>query len=208
MPAPSSAITQFFFEAETFFRFRDRAVKAGITRRSSPASCRSRTGPAPSASPPAAARRVPAWLDEAFTAAIRDGREDLLATAICTELCSELLEGGVEDLHFYTLNKPQLTRDVVHALGIARPRRWKRSPSAASVVPLPSPQVPLPRGEREAPEWPAPGPSAIGRRGVALSKRRADILSLPDRSPPAQAPTAGNWRSGCRSGVFSLDRSV
>jgi 5,10-methylenetetrahydrofolate reductase len=43
----------------------------------------------------------------------------LLATALCTELCTELLEGGVEDLHFYTLNKPHLTRNVVHALGIA-----------------------------------------------------------------------------------------
>jgi methylenetetrahydrofolate reductase (NADPH) len=61
---------------------------------------------------------VPAWLDEAFAAAKRDGREELLATAVCTELCTDLVEGGVEDLHFYTLNKPHLTRDVVHALGI------------------------------------------------------------------------------------------
>ncbi|KKK60735.1 hypothetical protein LCGC14_3021380 [marine sediment metagenome] len=47
-----------------------------------------------------------------------DGREDLLATALATELCSELVENGVEDLHFYTLNKPHLTRDIAHALGI------------------------------------------------------------------------------------------
>ncbi len=38
--------------------------------------------------------------------------------SLCTELCTDLLEGGVEDLHFYTLNKPTLSRDVAHALGI------------------------------------------------------------------------------------------
>jgi len=57
-------------------------------------------------------------LDDAFTKAARDGREDLLATAQATELCSELIDEGVEDLHFYTLNKPHLTREVCHALGI------------------------------------------------------------------------------------------
>ncbi len=57
-------------------------------------------------------------LDEAFTRAIRDDRHDLLAIAQCTTLCTALLEGGVEDLHFYTLNKPHLTREVAHALGI------------------------------------------------------------------------------------------
>ena len=54
----SSAITQFFFEAETFLRFRDGCVKAGITgRRSSPASCRSKVGTVRSALPPGAAPR-------------------------------------------------------------------------------------------------------------------------------------------------------
>ena len=33
-------------------------------------------------------------------------------------MCSELIEGGVENLHFYTLNRPELTRDVCHALGV------------------------------------------------------------------------------------------
>jgi methylenetetrahydrofolate reductase (NADPH) len=43
----------------------------------------------------------------------------LLATALATELCSELLDGGVDHLHFYTLNRPTLSRDIVHALGLA-----------------------------------------------------------------------------------------
>jgi len=58
------------------------------------------------------------WLVEAFEKATRDERETLLATAVATELCSELLAGGVEHLHFYTLNRPELTRDICHALGV------------------------------------------------------------------------------------------
>ena len=114
----SSAITQFFFNADTFFRFRDACVRAGITAPIIP-------GILPITSWEGAkkfARRcgtsVPAKLDEAFTTAGRDGREDLLALTHCTALCDRLLQGGVEDLHFYTLNRPQLTREVVRALGI------------------------------------------------------------------------------------------
>ncbi|TVS01554.1 MAG: 5,10-methylenetetrahydrofolate reductase, partial [Rhodobacteraceae bacterium] len=61
---------------------------------------------------------VPQWLDDAFEKAARDGREDLLATALCTEMCDRLVREGVEDLHFYTLNRAHLTRDVCHALGV------------------------------------------------------------------------------------------
>lgn len=114
----SSAITQFFFEAESFFRFRDACGKAGIDAPIIP-------GILPVTSW-AGARRfaercgttVPRWLDDAFAHAVRDGREELLATAIATELCDDLLRGGVEDLHFYTLNRPHLTRDICFALGI------------------------------------------------------------------------------------------
>ncbi|MDZ4135218.1 MAG: methylenetetrahydrofolate reductase, partial [Paracoccaceae bacterium] len=36
----------------------------------------------------------------------------------CTELCDTLIGEGVEDLHFYTLNRPHLTREVCRALGV------------------------------------------------------------------------------------------
>lgn len=114
----SSAITQFFFEAETFFRFRDACAASGISAPIIP-------GILPITSWEGAKRfaqrcgtTVPGWLDDAFAHAVRDGREQLLATAIATELCDDLLQDGVEDLHFYTLNRPHLTRDICHALGI------------------------------------------------------------------------------------------
>ena len=115
----SSALTQFFFDAETFFRFRDRCAKAGIDAPILPGilPIENWTGVRKFAT--ACGLPIPSWIDEAFFAAERDGRSELLATAMCTELCTELLEGGVEHLHFYTLNKPHLTRDVVHALGLA-----------------------------------------------------------------------------------------
>jgi methylenetetrahydrofolate reductase (NADPH) len=34
-------------------------------------------------------------------------------------MCSALIEGGVDHLHFYTLNKPSMTHDICHALGIS-----------------------------------------------------------------------------------------
>lgn len=114
----TSAITQFFFEAETFFRFRDACVAAGINAPIIPGIMPITSWTGLKKFSQSCGTTLPAWLDTAFMAAIRDGRTDLLATAVCTELCSDLIEGGVEDLHFYTLNRPELTRDVCHALGI------------------------------------------------------------------------------------------
>jgi len=112
------AITQFFFEAETFLRFRDRCEKAGITAPIVPGILPIENWKGASNFARRCGASIPPLLDDAFTKAARDGREDLLATAHATELCSELIDEGVEDLHFYTLNKPHLTREVCHALGI------------------------------------------------------------------------------------------
>lgn len=114
----SEAITQFFFETETFFRFRDACAAAGINAPIIPGILPIENWVGARKFALSCGTQVPAWLDEAFDKAIRDNRHDLLATALATELCSDLLEGGVEDLHFYTLNRPELTRDVCHALGV------------------------------------------------------------------------------------------
>lgn len=113
------AITQFFFEADTFFRFRDACADAGINAPIVPGilPVQSWTGVQKFAA--SCGTHIPPALGQAFEKAERDGRSDLLATAVATELCSKLLEGGADHLHFYTLNDPHLTRDVVHALGLA-----------------------------------------------------------------------------------------
>lgn len=114
----SEAITQFFFEADTFFRFRDACVKAGITTPILPGILPIENWKGTRNFAKRCGTEIPQWLNAAFETAERDGRCDLLATAICTELCSDLMEGGVDALHFYTLNRPELTRDVCHALGV------------------------------------------------------------------------------------------
>ena len=113
-----SAITQFFFEAETFFRFRDACAKAGIDAPIIPGILPIENWSGVAKFAARCGAHVPAWLTEAFEKAQRDGHHDLLATALCAELCTDLIEGGVDQLHFYTLNKPALTRDVCHALGV------------------------------------------------------------------------------------------
>ncbi len=113
-----SAITQFFFEADTFFRFRDACEKAGIDAPIIPGILPIENWAGVAKFAARCGAHVPAWVSEAFEKAVRDDRHDLLATALCTELCSDLIEGGVDRLHFYTLNKPSLTRDVCHALGV------------------------------------------------------------------------------------------
>ena len=115
----SSAITQFFFSADTFFRFRDACVAAGITAPIIPGILPIQSWDATKRFAARCGTVVPARLDEGFAMAIRDGREELLALTHCTGLCDRLIEGGVEDLHFYTLNRPHLTREVVRALGLA-----------------------------------------------------------------------------------------
>ena len=114
-----SAITQFFFEAETYFRFRDACIAAGIDVPIIPGILPIESWKGTKRFAERCGARVPEWLEQAFAAAERDDRAELLSVALANELCSELIDGGVPGLHFYTLNKPDLTRDIVHALGLA-----------------------------------------------------------------------------------------
>ncbi len=115
----SSAITQFFFEAETFLRFRDACAAAGIAAPIIPGILPIENWGGVKRFAERCGAPVPARLDAEFETAARDGRAELYSIVQCTTLCTRLIDEGVEDLHFYTLNKPHLTREVVHALGLA-----------------------------------------------------------------------------------------
>jgi methylenetetrahydrofolate reductase (NADPH) len=112
------AITQFFFEADSFLRFRDICAAAGITAPITPGILPITNWTNARKFADRCGAKIPDWIDPAFDAAIRDDRHDLLATALCTELCSDLIDEGVDSLHFYTLNRPDLTREVCRALGV------------------------------------------------------------------------------------------
>lgn len=114
----AGAITQFFFENETFYRFRDACVAAGIHAPILPgilpiddfdktASFAARCG-----------TFVPEWMHRAYANAETQADHDLLSVAIAAEQCDDLLSNGVPHLHLYTLNKPELPWQVCRALGV------------------------------------------------------------------------------------------
>lgn len=113
----TSAITQFFFEAEDFLRFRDRCLAAGITQKITPGILPIENWKKTRAFAQRCGTTTPDWMDKAFANAEQTDTERLLSTAVCTELCDDLLIEGVENLHFYTLNDATLTREVCKCLG-------------------------------------------------------------------------------------------
>lgn len=123
-----SAITQFFFEADTFERFRDRVADAGIDIPLIPGLLPIENWAKTLDFARRCGAQVPVWLSEIFERADRDGHEDLLAMSLCSELASDLIDLGVEDLHFYTLNKAELTSGVLTALG------YRNEPNFAKVA--------------------------------------------------------------------------
>lgn len=114
----TSAITQFFFDADTFFRFRDQCEREGVTARIIPGILPIQSWGGARRFAERCGTSVPQWAEDAFTAA---GKEDeaQLALEICVKLCEDLAAGGADILHFYTLNKPELVLQVCAALGVA-----------------------------------------------------------------------------------------
>lgn len=112
----TSAITQFFFDADTFFRFRDECVAAGITGTIIPGILPIISWEGAKKFAARCGTNVPAALDAEFSAAIQAGREQEFSLEQCKALCAKLIAGGVEDLQFYTLNRPHLTREVALSL--------------------------------------------------------------------------------------------
>jgi len=112
------AITQFFFDSEKFFRFRDAAAAAGIDAELVPgilpvsnvAQTRKFAG--------MCGAKIPDWMDNLF-----DGLDDhpaarqLIAATIAAEMCRKLYAGGVRHFHFYTLNRAELAYAICHLLG-------------------------------------------------------------------------------------------
>lgn len=114
----SEAVSQFFFDPETFLRFRDRCVAAGIDAPIVPGILPIEDFAKVSKFAGSCGAVIPDDLRAAFGVAQRDDRADLLAVAQAVELADRLVEEGCGHLHFYTLNKPELTRDVCTALGL------------------------------------------------------------------------------------------
>ena len=111
----SSAITQFFFENEDFLRYRDMAANAGITAPIIPGIIPVENFTKMLSFAEMCQAKVPEWMHQAFRNAGNEA--EILATAICADQCDELQAEGVDHLHFYTLNNPDLVYNICRALG-------------------------------------------------------------------------------------------
>lgn len=120
----SSAITQFFFAADTFFRFRDKCAAAGITAPIIPGVLPVQSWSGTKRFAATCNTTVPQWAEDMFGRATEQGPDALhqAATRSSVALCRDLLAGGVDQLHFYTLNRPGLTHDICEALGVQATR--------------------------------------------------------------------------------------
>src|SRR4051812_36784751 len=113
------AITQFFHEADTFFRFRDAAAAAGIDAEIVPGIMPVMNFAAVQRMSAMCNTAVPNWMGNLF-----DGLDDrpaarqLVSATIAAELCRRLYAGGVRNFHFYTLNRAELSYAICHLLGI------------------------------------------------------------------------------------------
>lgn len=114
----TEAITQFFFETDTFLRFRDACADAGISAPITPGILPITNWASAKAFAKRCGTPVPVDIATAFERAGRDDRADLFALTHCSDLCDALICEGVDALHFYTLNRPDLTLQVCRALGL------------------------------------------------------------------------------------------
>ena len=117
------AITQYFFDTSVYLRFLERCLAAGISAPIVP-------GIMPVSNFAQAAKfsamcgaSIPPWLGQMF-----EGTEDdaeirrMVAAVVAAEQVRVLQANGVDEFHFYTLNRPDLTYAIAHILGV-RPVR-------------------------------------------------------------------------------------
>ena len=117
------AISQFFFEPETFFRFRDKLAAAGITAPVLPGILPVSNVAQTRKFAAACGAHIPAWMDGLFEGLDHHpASRQLVAATVCAEFCRRLYAGGVRDFHFYTLNRAELSYAICHLLGL-RPER-------------------------------------------------------------------------------------
>jgi methylenetetrahydrofolate reductase (NADPH) len=116
------AITQFFFDTDIFLRYRDRCAAAGIRALLVPGILPITRFPQMLRFAARCGTSVPDWLHRRF-----DGLDDdsetrcMIAAHVAIEQVQRLRRHGVEEFHFYTLNRAELTYAICHAMGL-RPR--------------------------------------------------------------------------------------
>lgn len=115
----SRALTQFFMEPDTFLRFRDRATAAGINVPIIPGIIPISHFGRISSFAKRCGTDVPTWLAELFEGLDDDAEtRAMIAVSTACELCQHLRAEGVDDFHFFTLNRAELVYAICWRLGL------------------------------------------------------------------------------------------
>ena len=118
----SRAITQFFFDIDSYLRFRDRCATIGIDVEIVP-------GILPVSNFKQLQRmatitnvKIPSWMVKMYDGLDNDQTtRNLVGASIAMDMVKILSREGVKDFHFYTLNRSELTYAICHTLGV-RPK--------------------------------------------------------------------------------------
>lgn len=117
------AITQFFFDVNTYLRFMDKVDKAGITVPVVPGILPVTNFARVIDFAKTCGAEVPQWMAELFEGADDEPEtRKLVAATVAAEQCRVLNAHGVDAFHFYTLNRSDLTLAICHMLGV-KPKR-------------------------------------------------------------------------------------
>ena len=113
------AITQFFFENDLYFRYLDRVRARGIDIPIVPGILPVQNFKAATNFATRAGASVPAWLAERFHGLDNDpATRKLIAAAVAAEQVLDLVDRGVTNFHFYTMNRADLVYAICHLLGL------------------------------------------------------------------------------------------
>jgi methylenetetrahydrofolate reductase (NADPH) len=116
------AITQFFFDNDLYLRYLDRVHARGITIPIVPGILPVQNFKQVKAFAARCGASVPQWLAERFAGLDDDvATRKLIAAAVAAEQVIDLVDRGVTDFHFYTMNRADLVYAICHLLGL-RPK--------------------------------------------------------------------------------------
>jgi methylenetetrahydrofolate reductase (NADPH) len=125
------AITQFFFDTAVFLRFRDRCAAAGISASLVPGIMPITRFPQMLRMATRCGTHVPGWLIARFDGLDEDPEtRRMIAAAFAIAQVESLAREGVDEFHFYTLNRAELTYGICHALGVRAPGQATSAQSA------------------------------------------------------------------------------
>lgn len=116
------AITQFFFDNDLYERYVERVRRAGIYIPVVPGVLPIHNFKQVANFSKRAGTRIPAWLADRFDGLDNDPQTHMLVSAaLAAEQVNDLIERGLNDFHFYTMNRSDLAFAICHLLGVRAP---------------------------------------------------------------------------------------